>query len=941
MKSLREIEEQWNRAWQAARLFEADPSDKPKYFLTFPFPYVNGAAHLGHAYTFIRLDTIARYKRARGFNVLFPFGFHATGEPITGVAQRLKNGDQKQRQILMDAGVPEENLKDFEDPRHIVNYWKAEFKKDITRLGGSIDWRRSFVTTALTPTFSRFIEWQYTTLRKKGYVVQGTHPVVYCPHDDSPTGDHDRLKGEGASPEEYTLLKFRFGHSVLPAATFRPETIFGVTNLWLNPEAEYAKAEVDGEEWIVSRPTLEKLKHQNHEVRILGGLKGAELIGKTCTNPVNNSAVPILPATFVDEKSGTGVVMSVPAHAPYDWIALKDLTEDEKTCRRFSLEPTAIKQIKPIGLIKIGEFGEAPAVEICDSMAIANQKETEKLEKATSTIYKKEFHTGVLNPRTGKYAGLKVSECKETLVKDFTASGFATALWDTVEEVVCRCGTPCLVKILKDQWFLKFSDQDWKDKVLSHIAAMEFYPPVLRTQFENTVEWLKDKACARKSGLGTPLPWDKGWIVETLSDSVIYMAYYTIAKHINAHGITADQLSDEVFEFLFSGTGDLDSLAKKSGIDSKVISEMRQEFDYWYPVDLRGSGKDLIQNHLTFYLFHHVALFNGKYWPKAIEVNGFVNVESDKMSKSKGNFITMRNALDTYGADATRFGLMYAAEGIDDPDWNPHETATYIQKLRGFLQLVDELGSLKDEKNSHLDRWLLSRLQKHIAAATAAYENLRTRLVVQTAFFDSMNDVKWYLKRGGKNKEVLRASYRTIAQMMAPVTPHLAEEVWAALDGKGFVFQTGWPKPEGSKIDSASEEGEELVARTLHDIEEIRKLVKATPKEIILIVAPSWKHRLAAKLRELGKPDIPAIMTDQEFKSKGAETVGLVQKLAKQSGTNLTSAQELEVLNGAIPFLKTEVGLSVTVQSGDAPSAETQPKVKAAMPGKPAILLVT
>ena len=99
--------------------------------------------------------------------------------------------------------------------------------------GKSRDWRRSFITTDITPTYSRFIEWQYNTLKKKGYVVKGTHPVIWCPKCQSPTGDHDRLKGVGESPVDYILLKFPFEEFIIPAGTLRPETIYGVTNMWI------------------------------------------------------------------------------------------------------------------------------------------------------------------------------------------------------------------------------------------------------------------------------------------------------------------------------------------------------------------------------------------------------------------------------------------------------------------------------------------------------------------------------------------------------------------------------------------------------------------------------------------------------------------------------------------------------------------------------------
>ena len=141
-------------------------------------------------------------------------------------------------------------------------------------------------STQPKPIFGRFVEWQYKTLQKKGYVVKGTHPVVWCPHDSSPTGDHDRYEGEGVAPEEFTLIMFKHNDSFLPAATFRPETIYGATNLWLNPDADYVEAQVDKEKWIISGKAAEKLREQKKKITIIRQFKGRELIGSYVTNPL-------------------------------------------------------------------------------------------------------------------------------------------------------------------------------------------------------------------------------------------------------------------------------------------------------------------------------------------------------------------------------------------------------------------------------------------------------------------------------------------------------------------------------------------------------------------------------------------------------------------------------------------------------------------------------
>ena len=126
--------------------------------------------------------------------------------------------------------------------------------------------------------------------------------------------------------------------------------------------------------------------------------------------------------------------------------------------------------------------------------------------------------------------------------------------------------TQCIVKILSDQWFLNYSDQQWKDKAKQVIAQM-ILPESARQYFITVIDWLKEWACARTTGFGTPLPWGKGWIIETLSDSTIYMAFYTINKHIRQNNIKPETLTREVFDYIFLGKGNASRLAKLTDID--------------------------------------------------------------------------------------------------------------------------------------------------------------------------------------------------------------------------------------------------------------------------------------------------------------------------------------------------------------------------------------
>lgn len=904
MYIVNEIEQKWQEKWGS--VFEADIDEsKPKFFVTFPYPYLNGDLHLGHGFTATRIDVFARYKRMRGYNVLFPFAFHATGEPIVGLAKRVKEGDEKQITTLKLMGIPEHEIRNFEDPKYVVEYFRNKAEETARMMGFSVDWRRKFTT--IDREYNRFIEWQYWTLKEKGYIKKGTHPVIWCPKCESPTGDHDRLEGEGVTYTKMVILKFRKNDKILPCATLRPETIFGVTNLWIHPEIEYVIAEVDGKKWILSKEAAKKLKNQLKNVEIIGTIKGRELVGKYAENPITGEKVIILPAEFVDPDFGTGIVMSVPAHAPYDYIALKDLENTEYR--------ELVKNIKPISIIKSEGFGEYPTIEVCKN--ITSQEETEKLEEATKTVYKKEFHTGVLKENCGKYAGKKVSEVKDKIIDDFVNQGIADIMYETEDVVICRCKTKCIVKILTDQWFLNYSNPEWKNKAKECLNSMKIYPEEARAAFEYTIEWLEDKACARKSGLGTRLPWDKEWIVETLSDSTIYMALYTIAHKI-MNKIPPEKLDKSVFDYIFLGKN---SEKAEKFLSKETLEDLRKEFLYWYPVDFRNSAEELIYNHLTFFIFHHTAIFPRELWPRSIGVNGMVMVEGEKMSKSKGNFIVLKDIINKFGADVVRLTLMYSAERMENPDWREENTIAMKHRLERFLELAEEYRNAADE-TTILDRYLISKTQKHIKKVLECYENTLFRSVIQT-WIDLMNDIKEYKNRGGNGYE-FKEAYETLIKIIAPIAPHHAEEAWERIGKKEFVSLMQFPEPDQNKIDRILEKQFAFVKNVEEDICELEKRF-GKAKKIKVIVASEKKREILKNLPENIR-EVPRYIYPKLGKNWFSDYI--VKHAPEIDREPLTQEQEIEILK----TLKPEYEVEREEES-------KEEKASRAIPGKPAIIL--
>ncbi|HEY3422047.1 MAG TPA: leucine--tRNA ligase, partial [Methanocellaceae archaeon] len=840
------IEEKWQKKYEDAKLFEpsVEPG-RPKFFVTFPYPYMNGYFHIGRAFSGIRAEVLTRYKLMQGYNALFPFAFHCTGTPIVAAAERIAEGEKKQMDILKKTGVPEEEIPKFADPVYWTEYFSAQTKMDLMRIGAAVDWSRSFITTSLNPYYDSFIKWQFRKLKAGGYVVMGEHPVVWCPKDKSPVGDHARLEGEGVTPEEIYLIKFKLGEVFLPCGTYRPETSFGVTNLWLNPEVRYVRAKVNDEEWIVSEDTIEKLVNQKYLVTVLETIQGKDLIGKTVLNQVNGHNVPILPATFVEPGRGTGVVMSVPAHAPFDYAALRDIENDPK---KFGLTIEAISGIKLIPLITIEGFGQFPAKEIIESMNIKDQTDP-KLEAATKEIYKKEFHTGILNQNCGKYAGKSVMEAKTELESDFVHGDIAAEFYELPQPVICRCLTKCVVKIVSDQWFLNYSNPIWKAQAHKAVDEMNLYPEAVRKQFNYVLDWLKDWACTREYGLGTELPWDKRWMIESLSDSTIYMAYYTISKYLQdpKYGIKATQLNDEFFDFIFSDAGKAEDISKKTGISVELLNKMKSEFEYWYPFDIRTSGKDLVQNHLAFCVFNHTALFPEKYWPKGMSANGFLQLDGQKMSSSKGNIYTLRQVCDIYGADATRLTLMYGGEGMDDPNWDSEFARTAGPKIDQWFEFaMTNYGKGRDDEK-YIDLWLESVVTKAVKQTKEAMDNMNFRSAIQRGYFDLQRYLRWYTRRSPvPNKRIMSWFIEVQTKILAPFCPHTCEEIWERIGGTGFIAKASYPTWDESLIANETiEKSEDFIRKVIDDTQEIITVASlAEAKQAYIYTSEEWKYKV-------------------------------------------------------------------------------------------------
>ncbi|WP_327050785.1 leucine--tRNA ligase [Halomicrococcus gelatinilyticus] len=940
----REIEEKWQSRWAEEGRYEVDPDDGEATFVTVPYPYPSGGMHIGHARTYTVPDVWARYRRLQGDNVLFPIAWHVTGTPIVGAVERLKKREEDQLSVLQDTyNVSDEQLAEMETPMGFARHFiENSYRKNMKSLGLSIDWRRQFTTN--DDRYSKFITWQYETLKERGLLEKGLHPVKYCTEEENPVTTHDLLEGEEAEFQEYTLVKFRTGDAVVPMATLRPETVHGVTNAYIDPEADYVEATVDGERWVVSEAAAEKFRLQERDVEVHDRFTGERLVGERVENPVTGDEVLVLPAGFVDAENATGVVMSVPAHSPDDWMALQEAKADDERMEAYDIDPADVEAIEPVAILDVDEYGEVPARDAVEEHGIESSDDP-ALADATQEVYNREFHGGRLGEMYGDYAGEVVEDVRDELKADFEARGSFDSMQEFSEEVVCRCGGD--VEVAKQEtWFLRYDDAEWKEKAHDAVAQLDAIPENTREQYDHTIDWLNEWPAIRNYGLGTRLPWDPEFVIEPLSDSTLYMSYYTIAHRID--DVPVEALDRNFFDTLFFGPEEVEN-------PDETALDLREEWDYWYPVDYRCSGNDLISNHLTFYLFHHAEFFEQPNWPQGITVMGMGLLEGEKMSSSKGHVVLPQEAIQKYGADTVRFFLLNSAEPWQDYDWRSEQVESTRDQLDRFwnraMEIVDG-ETPADPDLERVDRWLLSKLQATVREATAAMDRFETRTASQAAFYAFEEHLKWYRKRADLDRPgarwTLQEVLRTRLRLLAPFVPFMATELHERLTGDP-IAEAAWPDPDPAFESATTELEESLVENLTEDVRDIVDVTETDPDTVRVYVAADWKRTVLDEVVATG-PDVGAVMgsvmQNEELREKGDAVNDLVQDLVEDVRERpddevavLSEVDEVAVYEDAVGFLEREFDADVEVYREGEDVPDPADKARHAVPMRPAVHL--
>ena len=888
-----------------------------------------------------------------------------------------------QFQIMRAIGIPMEDIHLFADPQHWLMFFPPLCQRDLTNFGARIDWRRSFVTTDANPYYDAFVRWQMNRLRELKKIKFGKRYTIYSPKDGQPCMDHDRSEGEAVGPQEYTALKLKVKEwapeaeaaikGTVPGdadvffvpATLRPETMYGQTCCFVGPKIKYGVFKVSEKEYyVVTDRAARNMAYQGIFPKNGVYEKVAEIIGSACVGTLVNAplsvhkeGVRILPMDSVLPTKGTGVVTSVPSDSPDDFATITDLA---KKADYYGIKKEwAELEIVPI--ISTPSYGNLAAPFLVKKFKIASPKDTKQLEEAKELAYKEGFYQGIME--IGEFKGEKVEVAKSKVRQQLLDAGEGFAYSEPERKVVSRSGDDCCVALM-DQWYLDYGEESWKEVALKYVEntdgkGLNTYSQETKNGFEGVLNWLNQWACARTYGLGSKLPWDPQFLVESLSDSTIYMAYYTIAhllhkdifgKHPGLAGVKPEQMIDEVWDYVFARRELSDEILKESKISKEALFSMRREFEYWYPLDVRVSGKDLIPNHLTFFLYIHLAIFPPEYWPKGVRANGHLLLNGEKMSKSTGNFMTLDDVVKKYGADASRIALADAGDGVADANFEEDVADNNVLRLFTLREWCEE--QVKDQaklrsgpKNDFLDALFENEMNSLVHEARQHYEDTNYKLALKSALYDFTSARDFYREASTAagikmHKDLILQYIELQALLLTVIAPHWSEYIWLEVLEKPSTIQNALypvvPAPVAAL--TAAREYVRATSSNITSAEAAQQKKKAKgkdigydlkkPKKLTIFAAakfPAWQEKYIDLVREAWDPTTKSA-NDKELNGKISKmgemkkAMPFVQGLKKRlvGGEKPETVferklafDEIQTLRNMVPGLKKAAGLSV------------------------------
>ncbi len=893
---LKEIALKWQERWANDAVFKTeDPatSTKQPYYCLEMFPYPSGYLHMGHVRNYSLGDVKARFERMRGKNVLYPMGYDSFGLPAENAA--IKHG---------------------KDPHEWTEKNIHGIKKQQQLLGLSYDWSRELATSH--PDYYKWNQWFFLKLLEQGLAYKRGGLVNWCPKCNTVLANEQVEDGKCWRHHDTDVEQRELEQWYLKITAYADELLKDLDKLEHWPE----RVKTMQRNWIGrSEGTLIRFKVKEKP----------ELTLETFT-------------TRPDTAYGITYLVIAAEHPVID--ELLDGQPAEKVA-------------------EVKEF-------------IAKVKRQSIIERTAEDKPKNGVFLGVhaINPLTGDEFPLWVADY--ALYEYGTGMVMAVPAHDQRDfEFAKKYGLPLKVVISPEAYDLnpeKMSRAYTDDGVLVNSGefdglrnrdAMQGITEKLEQlgAGKRTVNYkLRDWLISRQRYWGTPIP-------------IIY------CDDCGAVPVPEEQLPVELPKGAdFSAGGNplatvkefVETTCPKCGKPARRETDTMDTFvdSSWYflrycdphnddepfskgavekflPVDQYIGGIEHAVLHLLYARFFTKALRDlgllklDEPFDRLLTL-GMVTKDGAKMSKSLGNVVDPGAIIDQYGPDTARLFILFAALPEKELEWSDQG----VEAAHRYLQRVAKLSDgvqYSDGPTKH-DRYVASKLHSTIRAVTEEIEQFRYSIAIQHLM--ELTTVLHKYKEGRVHQPLWDEALEALIKLLAPFTPHLAEELWERLGHDTYVSLAEWPESDEEQIDSRAEYAYEAIERLKADIRTVLQLAKITaPKSITLFLPEQWKYDLVRVVKEqLEKTSDPkavigAVMATS-LKAHGQEVMKLIPSFLKDRSKLpeelLERADEEALYNSFLDDLSQEFGCAVTLLKAEESDA---PKARQALPGKPAILV--
>jgi isoleucyl-tRNA synthetase len=805
-QSLPKMEEEILKYWEENKTFEKSVSNRagaPVYSFYDGPPFATGLPHYGHIVGQALKDAVPRYWTMRGFQVERKWGWDCHGLPIENIAEKALG--VKRKKDIEEMGVEKFN----EFCRSTVLQYTEEWKKVTMRLGRWADRDHAYKT--MDKDYMESVWWVFKQLWDKGLIYEGYRIMHICTRCETTLSQSEVSEGYKDVKDLSATVKFELitspqsspskeeeAKTFILAWTTTPWTLPGNVALAVGKDIEYARVKIENEFFICAKNLAERV-FAGKEYKIDATFLGKDLIGKKYLPPFDSyyknedlenykNGWKVYGAEFVTTEEGTGVVHIAPAFGEDDM----NLGKAEK-----------LPFIQHVGM---------------DGIIKSDVKELTGL-----SVKSKE------NPQATDIEVIKYLAEKGLL--------FAKEKYEHSYPHCWRCDTP-LINYATSSWFVKVTDV--KEKALETADAINWSPEHVKAgRFGKWLEGARDWSISRQRFWASVIPvWKcEQCAVTKVFGSVKELEEISGEKITDLHKHSVDKIifPCEKCNGLMKRIPDvLDTWFDSGSMPYAQMHypfENKEKFERSFPAQFIAEGID--QTRAWFYYLHVLGTaLTGKSAFQNVIVNGIVQAEDGKkMSKRLNNYPDPMLMFEKYGADAMRLYLLsspiVSAENLNFSEkdmseisrnvfrmlWNSYSFFVMYAEIDEWSPSI-EASAHRGQSENILDKWVLSELQlliKEVNGYMESYDMMRATRAF-ASFIDNLSN--WYIRRSRKRfwkseddsdkanaYQTLHTVLVTLAKLMAPFTPFIAEEIYRNLTGEESVHLTEYPVADEGLID--------------------------------------------------------------------------------------------------------------------------------------------